>query len=475
MGGAGHTSPLPNPIGFSLYLRSQLIRQTKIPQSTATFNACRRRQLPGFPARIRARGELRFAKDALVIFSDDDSDDAIGMDGRFHYEPSKLIDPDYLPGDFMAPGWDDTDNPDNPDNPNNLTEPAESAEPAPSTPVSARAAYPQLTDAPTDPLSYPIVPGLFPRHSINLMVYSPHTGTMRFLLPQLDNYADPSPSPSIFLEIPVPAPRWPLGMVLCSRFPDEIRQKISHLDLHHLTPQSFPITRYNGKPTKDKSENLEAMLLFLHESLDQLTYLANGRQPRFLVIESMHALIPPHQPNDPHPIIDFYTTARTFCETRDCTILGTVIASKARPGSAYDSLSHRISGNAQWGVGASTIIGLEETNRQSTLRKITIHSRSARTPLGPLWADFSLSGRLDLCSSPDSRREGTQTRLDEALACAEIDQEFTRADFLAWGDAMGVTARTVDRWIRTAVEYGFLERDGATRSATYRKPGSRIQ
>jgi len=334
------------------------------------------------------------------------------------------------------------------------------------------------------------IPGLLPPHSINLMIYSPFSGSTRFLLPQLDNYAAGLP---LLGRFPLPGLPKQLGMILCARFEDETRQRIEELALDHLTEQAFPIVKWEAVQKecqnrwergrdgggggggsdsgRDRFEDqAEFYKLMLEASYDRLTLLAGGRAPRLLIIESIHGMVPPTKLSDPHTIIKFYNDLKEFCHSKDCTILGTVIASKTKQGNHYEDVPHQIYGSVQWAVGTSCLIKLSSYSRKSTVRRVTVFAKAARESIGPLYADFGEYGRLNLCAAPEVYADSKQGRLDGRLDEAGGGTEFGRSEFLDWGSEMDMSIRTVDLWIAAKVASGELVRRGSARAAVFQKP-----
>jgi hypothetical protein len=314
-----------------------------------------------------------------------------------------------------------------------------------------------------DIIASPIIPGLFPRNTISFLVHTPFSGSTRFILPQFDNYTAGLP----FLGFAVPDKPEQLGMILCSRDRIETKVMLHDLDLSHLSaPGTFPVVKW--------SCNLDDQIEPLHEfpleaSYKELTRLADGREPRFLLVESIQLLAPQNKLNDPHAVVDLFNRLKQFCRDRDCTILGTAIMSKTESSDRRKHIPYRIYGAAQWTMGASSIIALEEYNDTSTLRKVVILSKTAHQKTPPLWVDFDLQGRLMPCAAPENRRDTAQSKLDETLAIAEPGAQFTRADFLNWGESLGVGTRTIDRWIQACVQFQILKKEGSTTGAIYTK------
>src|ERR1700690_473509 len=159
---------------------------------------------------------------------------------------------------------------------------------------------PRTPPAPVASTLPDIVPGLFPRETISLLVHAPHVGAKRFILTQLNNYANLTDDLP-FLDIGIIGPREQLGMILVSGFEDEIQRHLTEPNLEHLTKKSFPRVKWTG--LEDQPEFFDNLKLCLNSTYDMLTYAAGGRPPRFLLIESIHGMIPSAKINNADTII----------------------------------------------------------------------------------------------------------------------------------------------------------------------------
>lgn len=358
-----------------------------------------------------------------------------------------------------------------------LAEPTEpgSADPADPTPAAPPADRPAARSAPPPPPppaprpdepAHSPVPGLLARHTVSLLAGAPFSGRTRFLLPQLENYAAGLP----FLGIPCPAPPEQLGMILCGTEPAAIQRRLDQLGLDHLSdPAVFPLAQWSG----DIKDPEEYGLLFpdsfpLEGCYRNLTDQAGGRPPRFIIIDSIQMLSPRGRASDFHSVSLLYYWLVAWCRYRNCTILATVVTAKARKDSGYTSVREGIFGSVAWSSRAHAVITIDECKVGDTYRKIQVTSKSYFGAFPTLYATFGEYGRLVLCDDPDLPRTTYLEQLDQRLADADA-LEFTRGDFLEWGEELAIGTRTVDKWISTRAEAGILTKTGARRSVIYSK------
>lgn len=330
--------------------------------------------------------------------------------------------------------------------------------------------------------THPTIPGLFPRDSINLLIFTPKIGTFRFLLPQFNNYAVGSP----FLELGHPCATQPeqLGMILCSKQIKPMLDKIKSMDLPALTKTAFPIVKWQSSSSSTRRSSHGSGRHYqpdddspfpLEPLYDELTKKAGGIEPRFLIVESIYLLLGSRDRiSDPVAVGEFTDRLHDFCRTHHCTILGTIPVAKFRAGDEYQVLSHRIYGAVQWGVSVSCIMMIERYNETSTYRQIRIEASAGTNEREMRWANFDDSNRLMLRPEPDGPRSPKKAVLDEFLEDWIYDQQFTRSEALeeiqdrAKIGGTEISRATVDRWLKACVEVDkTLRKDG---NGTYWKP-----
>jgi hypothetical protein len=196
---------------------------------------------------------------------------------------------------------------------------------------------------------------------------------------------------------------------------------------------------------------------------------AAGREPRFLLIESIQKLAPINKISEYTPVCDFFDAMREWCKSHHCTVLGTVVKAKARQGAAYETIAEQIYGAVAWADNANCVIGIDRYSPTSTIRKIVVLSKASCGEIEPLWANFNDQGHLELVPRPESAQKVKQITLDQILR-SKREAEYTRADILQWGEDKGISARTVAAWIGECIESGSLQRKSIAGKVVFIKP-----
>lgn len=317
-------------------------------------------------------------------------------------------------------------------------------------------------------MSKPTVPGLFNRRSINLVVGTPKSGRLRLILPQLESYANGGP----FLDYSLDKDQTPeqLGAVVCTQTFDSLWQQVRDLELESLTnPKVFPIECWQPASGTEAPSDAETLM----EAYRRLTAAA-GRPPKILLIDGLQLMMTSGLINQMHKVREFFRGLQGFCMTNDCTIIGTVSTAKMKRGESY-SLNARIMGSVQWAENADTLIGIEVFESESPkpqlggFRQICVQT-SKETPRY-FFAGFDPKGRLQLQSRPEGAAEAiAEDNLDAILKTQSPGTMFSRKEFIAWGEQVGVGVRTVERWLASRLELGMLDKQGSTSATVYLKP-----
>lgn len=323
---------------------------------------------------------------------------------------------------------------------------------------------------PDEPTHSP-VPGLLARHTVSLLAGAPSSGRTRFLLPQLENYAAGLP----FMGIPCPTPPEQLGMILCGTGPESVRRRIDQLGLDHLSdPAVFPIVKWTGAVKDPDEYGFDFPESFtLERAYRQLTDLADGRPPKFLIIDAIQMVSSRGRASDYHAVNILYDALESWCQHHNCTILATVVTAKARKDSGYASVREGIFGSVAWASRAHTTVTIEECKIGDSFRKVNVTSKSYFGAFPPLFVTFGEYGRLVPCENPEMARTAALDFLDQQLTLADDDTDFTRADFIDWAATAEISSRTVDRWISSRTEAGLLVKGGTKQRTTYAKTGRR--
>ena len=312
---------------------------------------------------------------------------------------------------------------------------------------------------------------------------------MRLALTQMNAYA--AASSPMFLDHPVANPVQ-LGCLLCSRPYDRTVDDIQGMDLENLSAKgAFPIERWNSSDADEDGEALPPPLSPIYPtilapyklfSLPRASDIPKTRAglPRFLLIENLKRLMVGagmKKKSEDEEVAIFLDLLRKFCIQNNCTVLATMGTPKMKKGESYPNVAHWIRGCAEWAEGVDTIIGIEEvrpttTNGLGTAEAPLYRKLYLKTPgqmMTTRWARFLTAGNLVLTEEPRADVVTGQTVLDQMLTVVEAGRKLTRGDLHGWGKAAEVSARTVDRWIATCLEFGLLKKTGHGMTTVYVK------
>jgi len=315
---------------------------------------------------------------------------------------------------------------------------------------------------PVKEIPFPVVPLLLPRSSLSYVIATPKTGAKRFILSQLENYAAGLP----FMRVPSQAPEFPpeqLGIVVCGCRVADVKNRIERMGLKHLQKKGVcPIVRMDAVQAKKQPEKFPLELAY-----DLIGLEGKQGDPRFLFVESIQLLMLSGRSNDQQPVGEFIGQLLAFCEEKQCAIIGTAGTSKIR----YRKLSQRIAGNSQWGVGASTLIGIE-TNDKTKIRKIVIQSSEGyEESLGSvMYAAFDDRRRLVPCADPEHEERPSDSAMrgmTDEMEMNDYGSRFTRAELIDLGERHGIGDRLVGDWIAERVAEGMIKPEGNNRNRIY--------
>jgi AAA domain len=317
-----------------------------------------------------------------------------------------------------------------------------------------------------DTLDTPIVPGLFIRQSVNLLVGHGGAGKTKLILNNLNHYIEgrgflgyglgPEALPIIPENAQALLDPEQVGMICCTQSLRTWKKKF----------QPYPsLAKHCPLVVLSRTMNIETLI----EAYKELRSFC-ARSVRFLVIEGIQHLIGQQKYSDPFPVRDLYISLQAFCEEYDVTILGTVGSPKANMLTNYPRLGDKIYGGITWGQETELLIGIEELNENASLRRIVIRHRDAMRRI--LYADFDAESILHLVEREEGVPEGTpsEQKLAECLAAAASGDELTWDLFYDWGTKVGVSKATVKRWVGKQAKGVHLEKVGNTRPTTYKKP-----
>lgn len=312
------------------------------------------------------------------------------------------------------------------------------------------------------PTAY-LVPEILLRNSITLVIGGNLSGKTNLVLSQLDDYAA---GKGFMGYLPGDAPEQ-IGAIVCTGTRDDlwnVAYKPQFLP-HVSDPRTFPIVKMvHGEMTD------QAAIQSVYDELNRWS----AAPVKLLLVEDLQGMMQTRKVNDPKLVADFMATLRQFCIANGVTILATVSEAKMKKGESYKIVSHRAFGSILWGQESSCVIGVEREIGAGSLRRIEICPKAHADHTS--YANFDQNGQLRILDRPDTASDTKDSPAHSKLDARFLEEapggEFTREIFLQWGEDIGVSIRTVDRWLalRSDPDMGFIEKVGNTRSTTYRKP-----
>lgn len=310
-----------------------------------------------------------------------------------------------------------------------------------------------------------LVPEVLSRSSIIILVGASFSGKTSLIVPQLEDYA----AGRGFLGYKPGDKPEQCGAIVCGQTVDDLFKVVRNEQFPHLCAhKAFPIVMMHHK---DDQTDMEA----LKQAYDSLNEGANS-PVRLLLIEDMQGLMASGKLSDPRSVSDLLYDLRRFCMAYNVTIIGTVLEAKMKTGESYKSLAAKVYGAVKWAQESSCLIGVEEdgTGSRHTIRRVDIWPRGCARIVR--YADFDQFGHLRLLDRPDptttAKENPTYVMLDTRLMAHRPGTEFSKDEFLKWGEDLGVGQRTIERWLgmRCDPDMGWLIRIGNTQSLTYQKP-----
>lgn len=327
----------------------------------------------------------------------------------------------------------------------------------------------------------PIVPGLFDRHSINIIVGNSFSGKTHLALNQLNDYIEGRGFLGYGIdEITGQAlvPPVQLAQINCLQSYDQAFHAADCFS-SLKDQQKFPIEQLEIED--DASDGMKTGMIALEEAFQRLLKrLPQGSPPELLYLEDIQSVLNGDRATDQNKTRKLFILLNKFCLRHSITIVATAITPKpTKVETNYLRVTDRIYGAVTWGQVSRTLIGIEytdltprpDTNKPTSERRIKIQTRDAleRT----LYADFDEDGILKLVQKPrvDEAAQNND-KLDAMLELVPAGEIFTRAQFLEWGATLEISESSVDRWIRarSLPEMGFIEKVGQGKNVLYKKP-----
>lgn len=231
----------------------------------------------------------------------------------------------------------------------------------------------------------------------------------------------------------------PWAYVACDRTGEDTWRTIDQIGFR---PDEALVMSWDEEVRKPKN------LCGLQQLIDELPI-----QHGVLFIEDLASLLGDADPNSGGAVRAFMRSLRAISKTRDVTILGTVHTAKARPGDEYKAPRQRIAGSVEWGHYAGTIFLIAQDNEVGPERTLWYQPRHHGD--GKMALTMTNQGTLVA-----QEAEIVEMALDPRLDDLEDGESFSRINVISWADDKGLSVRTGERWLRTAIENGYVERIG---------------
>lgn len=234
----------------------------------------------------------------------------------------------------------------------------------------------------------------------------------------------------------------PYALVSCDRPMRAINRTMTRLG---ITPESIPhfsiinpsghVFRRTMSPEVSREEHT------LSEILHACKKLVDGLA--LLAIDGFSNLCP-GKIVDQREVSNFLRDAARLCEVESVAILGTVYAPKAREGEGYASPRDRMLGSGAWASHTGTKFIIEPKEEKRTLHILPQDAAPEEIQLM-----HDLTGRL-----VPYKPSGASAKMDEWLSGMAPGTLFTTGQAKLYGDLMGVSESTVEKWLRVQIALG---------------------
>lgn len=303
------------------------------------------------------------------------------------------------------------------------------------------------------------VPGLIASHTVNLLIGGGKSGKTILMLSEIENYVQAGQMLGHQLE----AGQSPVQCAIVARGGTlgEMHDTIRDLGMTHCSnPVTVPLTQWEEPKGVGVEANIEAYVEIYRELC-----LAARRPIRLMFVEDFQSTMHEGKSTDPGTVNKFYRHLKKFLIENNVAVIGTINQAKTRIGERYPLLSDHAYGSIAWGMGASSLVGIEhrylqiEEGVRPTLRKVTV--QPAKSKSVQFYMDFTIDGRLERVDMEESSETSAAFQLlDAALSKSDPGKVFKRGEFKDWGEGLGVGERTVDRWIssRSDDRIGVMEK-----------------
>lgn len=186
-------------------------------------------------------------------------------------------------------------------------------------------------------------------------------------------------------------------------------------------------------------------------------------RPQLLIVDNIQSLMPGGKVNDYCPVMWWGRDLSSWMQAHDVTLIGLAPATKSREEEGGYPPFNRILGSVAWAQIAHTVWLLDLVDRRITAEAMASSIRVLITmthgphPTSWVYYDLDSEGWLVPTLGPPAPTEAVWRAALAASASAE-DSDIKTGQFVAWGDSLGVSKATVDRWLADMLDEGRIAR-----------------
>jgi hypothetical protein len=316
-----------------------------------------------------------------------------------------------------------------------------------------------------NPLTVPLLPDYpitesIPRNSLNMLCGASFSGKTMLLRSELAAYLRTgvlfgSPAPMFPMDDPEPAPI-PLPMVArvgylaCTDSSTKVP----------IMPAGVAVLSWRKHLRRDDERPV---------TVDYLWHKFPEPRPQFLVVDGLQLLMPGGKVNDMCEVARWCAELTNWCEAMDVTILGTANTPKTKPGDPSYANQDRIAGSMQWAASVHNLLVLDlaDQREETELRKKSIERETTRVlttmthgrrSVAPVYYDFDSEYRLVPTLTPSAQMSELEWHVALAsTVAAHAAEEIRTAQMHEWGEALGLSIPTINRWIAEVRVEGKLD------------------
>jgi hypothetical protein len=301
---------------------------------------------------------------------------------------------------------------------------------SPASPASSSSPSPN-----SDHIPYIISP-IMPTEEVHLIGGPSGAGKTTFLFQMIEDWAQSQPvlgyesHPRPFLYIP------------CDRSEASTARTIERIGCKVPIPV-FSLVDHNVPCTIDNISKV---------SREQLKVKSDAQIVLF--IDAFGTLVPGGKINDYATVGSWLREVNRKCKREHMTIIGLGHSTKTKEGETFNNPRQRFLGSVAWGGFVDTMIFIEPENAEDptdTSRRIFVLPRNSAEL--SMRYHFSSNGRL--VSSDD---ECDSFILESKLKTIPAGSEVESSTLQEWGEASGLSRRSVFNWIKQAISDGKLSK-----------------